>query len=184
MCDPCMPKYFVNSSGNKRLPIKPICSSHFKINSGFRPSELLGESVIMELFRWWKAFSPLWYWRRIVGDALFPDRGPYDSYSWFSVQAFFNFKKWHFKKWQHKGVRFPLSFLGAQSANPEQENCDHSKLWIFFFFLGPNPQHVEVPRLSVEWFGAAAAGLHHGHSNTRSKPPLRPMPQLVAASDP
>ena len=32
--------------------------------------------------------------------------------------------------------------------------------------------------------GAAAAGLHHSHSNTRSKPHLRPTPQLTATLDP
>ena len=39
-----MPKYFVNSFGNKWLHIKPICPSGLKINPGFRPLELfLGE---------------------------------------------------------------------------------------------------------------------------------------------
>ena len=32
--------------------------------------------------------------------------------------------------------------------------------------------------------GATAAGLHHSHSNTRSKPPLPPTPQLTAMPDP
>ena len=32
--------------------------------------------------------------------------------------------------------------------------------------------------------GAAAAGLHHSHSNTRSKPPLPPTPQFTATPDP
>ena len=31
---------------------------------------------------------------------------------------------------------------------------------------------------------AAADGLHHGHSNARSEPRLRPMPQLAVALDP
>ena len=31
--------------------------------------------------------------------------------------------------------------------------------------------------------GAAAAGLRHDHSNTRSEPYLRPMPELVATPD-
>ena len=31
---------------------------------------------------------------------------------------------------------------------------------------------------------AAAAGLHHNHSNTGSKPHLRPTPQLAAMTDP
>ena len=32
--------------------------------------------------------------------------------------------------------------------------------------------------------GAAADGLRHNHSNTRSKPHLRPTPQLIARLDP
>ena len=32
--------------------------------------------------------------------------------------------------------------------------------------------------------GAAAAGLHHSHSNTRSQPRLRPTPQFMATPDP
>ena len=32
--------------------------------------------------------------------------------------------------------------------------------------------------------GAVAAGLHHSHSNARSKPRLRPTPQLMATPDP
>ena len=34
------------------------------------------------------------------------------------------------------------------------------------------PRHMEVPRL-WGWIGAVATGLHHSHSNTRSKPRLR-----------
>ena len=32
--------------------------------------------------------------------------------------------------------------------------------------------------------GAVAAGLHHGHSNARSEPCLRPIPQLTVTPDP
>ena len=32
--------------------------------------------------------------------------------------------------------------------------------------------------------GAAAAGLHHSHSNARSEQGLRPTPQLMATRDP
>ena len=32
--------------------------------------------------------------------------------------------------------------------------------------------------------GAAAAGLHHSHSNAASEPRLRPTPQLTARPDP
>ena len=33
-------------------------------------------------------------------------------------------------------------------------------------------------------YGAAAAGLHHSHSNTGSESHLRPTPQLMAMPDP
>ena len=45
-------------------------------------------------------------------------------------------------------------------------------LFLFFFFflvfLGPHPQHMEVPRLGVESELCIAAGLYHSHSNTGS----------------
>ena len=34
------------------------------------------------------------------------------------------------------------------------------------------------------WIGAAVAGLHHSHSNTRPEPHLWPIPQLVATPYP
>ena len=46
--------------------------------------------------------------------------------------------------------------------------CCSMRTWFFFFFLGPHPRHMEVPRLGVEL--ATAAGLHHSHSNMGSKP--------------
>ena len=48
-------------------------------------------------------------------------------------------------------------------------------------FLGLHPRHMEVPRGPI---GAVVAGLHHSHSNARSKPHLRPTPQLMAMPDP
>ena len=56
------------------------------------------------------------------------------------------------------------------------------KFLFVFVFLGPHPCHMEVPRLRVE--SAAAASLHHRHSNARSEPYLRPTPQLMATPDP
>lgn len=53
-------------------------------------------------------------------------------------------------------------------------------LFIYFCFLGPYLQHMEVLRLGV----TTAASLHYSHSNTGSKPHLRPTPQLMAAPDP
>ena len=49
-----------------------------------------------------------------------------------------------------------------------------------FFFSGPHPWHMEVPRLEVE----SAASLRHNLSNTRSKLHLWPTLQLVATPDP
>ena len=43
--------------------------------------------------------------------------------------------------------------------------------------------HIEIPRLGG-LSRAAAAGLHHSHSNAGSKLHLRPTPQLMATLDP
>ena len=48
------------------------------------------------------------------------------------------------------------------------------------FFLQPHLWHMEVPRLGVE----LELQLLQGHTNARSEPHLRPMPQLVAMPDP
>ena len=42
---------------------------------------------------------------------------------------------------------------------------------------------MEVPRLGVS-IGAAAAGLHHSHSDTKSEAILQLTPQLTATLDP
>ena len=52
----------------------------------------------------------------------------------------------------------------------------------FVFFLGSHMQHMEV--LGWGGVGAAAACLHHSHSNVGSEPHLQPMPQLEATPDP
>ena len=52
------------------------------------------------------------------------------------------------------------------------------------FFLGPHHQrHMEVPRLGFQ-IRAAAAGLHHNHSNATFELCLQPTPQLIATLDP
>ena len=43
--------------------------------------------------------------------------------------------------------------------------CRSLLFCLFVFFLGPHPQHMEVPSLGLE--AAVAAGLHH--SNVRSE---------------
>ena len=52
---------------------------------------------------------------------------------------------------------------------------------LIFCFLGPHVQHMYVPRLGL--IRAAAAGLHHSHSNARSESCLQPAPQLTAILD-
>ena len=54
--------------------------------------------------------------------------------------------------------------------------------FIFFFFLGPHPQHMEVPRLG-DRIGAVAVGLHHSQDNARPEPRLQLTPQLTATLD-
>ena len=54
---------------------------------------------------------------------------------------------------------------------------------IFFSFLGPHPWHMEIPRLGGP-IRAAAAGLHHSHSNLGSQLHLQPTLQLMAMSAP
>ena len=53
-------------------------------------------------------------------------------------------------------------------------------LFIFFVFLGSHQQHMKAPRFRVELELSIVAGLHHSHSKARSKPYLRPTPQLKA----
>ena len=67
-----------------------------------------------------------------------------------------------------------------------QTNGEMSSLFfLFFVFLGTHPWHMEVPRGFQDRGGirAAAAGLHHSHSNARSEPSLQPTPQLMAMLD-
>ena len=52
---------------------------------------------------------------------------------------------------------------------------------LFFCFLGLHQWHMEVPRLEVE---SELQLLEHSHSNSGTKPRLRPTPQLTAMPDP
>ena len=52
----------------------------------------------------------------------------------------------------------------------------------FVCFLRPHLWHMEVHRQGSQ-IRAAAASLHYGHRNTRSKPCLQPIPQLTAILD-
>ena len=56
-------------------------------------------------------------------------------------------------------------------------------LFIYFPFLQPHLEHMEVPRLGVEW-ELLSRGPGQSHSHTRPEPCLRPTAQLVATLDP
>ena len=55
-------------------------------------------------------------------------------------------------------------------------------IYLFIVFWGPHPRQMEVPRLRGQ-IGAAAANLHHSHSNSGSEPSLQPTLQLKATPD-
>ena len=54
--------------------------------------------------------------------------------------------------------------------------------FFFFVFLELHPRHMEVHRVVVE--SVTAAALCHSHSNSGSKPNLRPIPQLMGTLNP
>ena len=85
----------------------------------------------------------------------------------------------------------PCDHQGPLSQRPRLPNseCPHLLwyrlfvcLFVLFCFLELHLHHMEVPRLGVE--SATAAGLHHSHSNSGSKPHLQPTSQLTATPDP
>ena len=53
----------------------------------------------------------------------------------------------------------------------------------FFFFFRAEPSAYEGSQARGR-LRAVVTGLRHSHSNAGSKPPLGPMPQLTATSDP
>ena len=55
--------------------------------------------------------------------------------------------------------------------------------FFFLLFLGPHPAAYGGSQVTGQ-IRAAAAGLHHSHSNARSKASLRPTPQFTAMLDP
>ena len=58
----------------------------------------------------------------------------------------------------------------------------HPSILFFFWLVRAAPAVCGSSHARGE-VGAAAAGLHHSHSSTRSEPHLRPTPQLTAMLD-
>ena len=61
---------------------------------------------------------------------------------------------------------------------------NYFSLYIFFFCLFRDTPPTYGSSQATGRTGTSAAGLHHSHSNTRSKPRLQTTPQLMATSDP
>ena len=72
------------------------------------------------------------------------------------------------------------SLTSVQTASfPQCPSQDH----FFFFFLRAALAAYGGSQAGGP-IGAVAAGLHHSHSDARSKPRLQPTPQLTAMPDP
>ena len=77
---------------------------------------------------------------------------------------------------------FPL-FCGTIPATDGRSFFFLWSFFFFFFFFRAEPLAYGGPQ-ARGLIGAAAAHLHHSHSNTRSEPCVRPTSQLTATPDP
>ena len=77
-------------------------------------------------------------------------------------------------------LKSELTVSGGALSSPQH----HSFLFICFFVFGGVAHLAYGSSQTRSQIGAAAAGLHHSYSHTRSEPHLRPTPQLVATLDP
>ena len=77
----------------------------------------------------------------------------------------------------------PLSFISGSQLNKKfiYKARVTVSLQIFFLRATPSAYGSSQARGSIR---AAAANLHHSHSNARSKLHIRPTPQLTATLDP
>ena len=90
------------------------------------------------------------------------------------------------QEWDYaNGYSYVLIFPHNNSVGGIISNLSVSKaevrLSLSLFLGGPHPYGGSQARGPI---GAAAADLHHSHSNKGSEPRLRPTPQLMATPDP
>ena len=75
--------------------------------------------------------------------------------------------------------------IGVLSCQYQKTHSDKlNSFFLFFFFLFRAALAAYVSSQARGQIGAASAGLHHSHSNTRSKHQLQPATQLTAMPDP
>ena len=83
--------------------------------------------------------------------------------------------------WQTPGSH---SLLETGTGRGRHTKSNITKYYFLFFFLIFRATPAAYGRSQASgWMGAAAAGLHHSHSNARSRLCLRPIPQLTAMPD-
>ena len=73
----------------------------------------------------------------------------------------------------------PLSYQGTPALHYLFWQVTYKPVRSFLCFLGPHPQHMEVPRLGVE-SELQLLVYTHSHSNAVAEPHLQPTPQLTA----
>ena len=84
------------------------------------------------------------------------------------------------------GVSRDITGCGAECGKPHTAYPSVTIFFLsFFFFLVFRAAPAAYGSSQARgWIRGTAAGLHHSHSNTGSKPHLRPTPQLTATPDP
>ena len=97
-----------------------------------------------------------------------------------SITSVFSSIKWAltWESWGLTALRTQYSFLSFSFSF-----SFFLSYFLSFVLLGLHLQRMEFPRLGGR-IRAAAASLHHSHSNTGSKPCLQPTPQLTATQGP
>ena len=134
--------------------------------------------LIPGLFQWIGDLAWLWWCRPVAAAPIQPLAldAPY------ATGASLNSQKKKKKKKKKKENKNKVMWGGP---NPTKFSFNLFYLIFLFSFLLFRAIHVGYgsPQASGQ-IGAAAASLHHSHSNLRSEPHLQPTPQLTATLDP